>query len=125
MHSMALNPADVGLAGTLVTVSVTFSAVYMALYIFVFADFQSSSVAERLTRGTDYYAFFREGTALAIVALIIEQEWPLVPAIGVFFSEFIFGTLLIIQQAGRVGQTALPYAATEWVIPQMEKDEPR
>ena len=129
--SMALNPADVGLAEAVVAVSVTFWAIYMALYVFVFAHFQSSSVKERLTVGTEVYKFFVQGTvlavfsfaavSLAIVSLLIEQELPLAVAVSFFFSEFIIGTVLIVKQAGRVGRAALPYVATEYVVRELTR----
>src|SRR5437867_7326456 len=98
---MALNPADIGLAEAVVAVSVTFWAVYMALYVFVFAHFQSSSVTERLTVGVEVYKFFIQGSvlavfsfaavSLAIAALLIEQELPLAIAASFFISEFTIG----------------------------------
>lgn len=129
--SLTLSNADAVLAGAIITASMTFWAIYMALYVFVFRYFLTKPEVEKFRKGWTYFRFFIKvevvsfelvlSVVLSIVALVIESEYPLAVAASAFVANLAFGTVAIVQEIRTTQAHVFTYAIPEFLVRTLSK----
>jgi hypothetical protein len=118
-----LTASQTALASALISASVTFWAIYMALYTFVFKYFTAKPELERIKRGMAYYNFFGSTNSISIftgvvilssiVALAFENVTILFIATLFFGALLIFGTYFVFREVLTSQEFVEPYARVD------------